>query len=83
MDYWRHVEWRRWGSWREFVAQLRAEARLWFIESGGPRHYAEVAYGPDDYLVFAARRPACPRRCWRSIVTVGCGSRCCIPTPAP
>ena len=61
MDYWRHVEWRRWGSWREFTEQLAADARLWFIESGGPRHYAEVAYGPDDYLVFGRETAGLPK----------------------
>ena len=61
MDYWCHVEWRRWGGWREFKAQLAADARLWFIESGGPRHYAEVAYGPDDYLVFGRETAGLPR----------------------
>jgi tRNA (cytidine/uridine-2'-O-)-methyltransferase len=52
MDYWEHVEWRRWRDWREFQHQLPAGTRLWFIESGGSKHYAEVAYQPDDYLVF-------------------------------
>jgi tRNA (cytidine/uridine-2'-O-)-methyltransferase len=61
MDYWQHVDWRRWRSWREFTAQLAADARLWFIESGGPRHYAEVAYGPDDYLVFGRETAGLPR----------------------
>ena len=77
MDYWRHVEWRRWGGWREFTAQLAADARLWFIESGGPRHYAEVTYGPDDYLVFGRETAGLPkalldenRDCWLRIPMV-------------
>ena len=61
MDYWKQVEWRRWGSWREFTAQLATGASMWFIESGGPRHYAEVAYGPDDYLVFGRETAGLPR----------------------
>src|SRR3954454_12118227 len=52
MDYWQQVEWKRWANWPAFREQVPAEAKLWFIESGGNRHYAEVAYGSDDYLVF-------------------------------
>ncbi len=61
MDYWRQVEWRRWRNWALFQASLASEARLWFIESGGPRHYAEVAYRPDDYLVFGRETAGLPR----------------------
>jgi tRNA (cytidine/uridine-2'-O-)-methyltransferase len=61
MDYWAHVEWRRWPGWREFQGQLPAGARLWFIESGGPKHYAEVNYQPEDYLVFGRETAGLPR----------------------
>jgi tRNA (cytidine/uridine-2'-O-)-methyltransferase len=61
MDYWRHVEWRRWASWTQFQTQLPSEARLWFIESDGPQHYAEVAYQPDDYLVFGRETAGLPK----------------------
>jgi tRNA (cytidine/uridine-2'-O-)-methyltransferase len=60
MDYWKHVEWRRWGSWREFTAHLVGGARLWFVESGGLRHYAEVEYGPGDFLVFGRETAGLP-----------------------
>jgi len=60
MDYWAQVEWRRWKNWPEFRAQLPASARWWLIESGGPRHYAEVAYEPDDYLVFGRETAGLP-----------------------
>lgn len=61
MDYWRHVEWRRWKSWAEFTSQLPAAAKLWFIESGGPRHYAEASYGPDDFLIFGRETAGLPK----------------------
>src|SRR5690349_4866478 len=51
MDYWQHVEWRRWLSWSEFQKQLSPDARLWFIESNGARHYAEVKFQANDYLI--------------------------------
>src|SRR5688572_25713706 len=52
MDYWQQVRWARWKHWAAFRAELPANACLWFVESHGPRHYAEAHYGPDDYLVF-------------------------------
>lgn len=60
MDYWRHVTWMRWPDWRVFTSKLPAHARLWFIESGGPRHYAEAAFAPDDYLVFGRETAGLP-----------------------
>jgi tRNA (cytidine/uridine-2'-O-)-methyltransferase len=62
MDYWEHVQWRRWPNWSEFQKQLPKEARLWFIESNGPRHYAEVKYEPDDYLVFGRETAGLPKQ---------------------
>ena len=61
MDYWAHVEWKRWRNWREFESQLGPAAALWFVESGGGRHYAEVAYGTDDYLVFGRETAGLPK----------------------
>ena len=52
MDYWRHVAWHRWASWKIFEQDLAPNARLWFIESGGPQLYTAADYAPDDYLVF-------------------------------
>ena len=60
MDYWTQVEWRRWASWTAFRVALPPAARPWFIESGGPRHYAEVSYAPDDYLVFGRETAGLP-----------------------
>ena len=61
MDYWEHVAWKRWKSWSEFIAGIPPEARLWFIESGGPKHYVEVNYGPEDYLVFGRETAGLPK----------------------
>lgn len=61
MDYWQQVEWRRWPNWPAFQSQAPPTARLWFIESGGPRHYAEVQFAPDDYLVFGRETAGLPK----------------------
>jgi tRNA (cytidine/uridine-2'-O-)-methyltransferase len=60
MDYWQQVTWHRWSSWIAFQEKLPAGARLWFIESAGPRRYSEVAFAPDDYLVFGRETAGLP-----------------------
>jgi tRNA (cytidine/uridine-2'-O-)-methyltransferase len=60
MDYWQHVEWRRWSGWPEFRKSLPIGARLWFIESGGPRLYSAVQFLPEDYLVFGRETAGLP-----------------------
>jgi tRNA (cytidine/uridine-2'-O-)-methyltransferase len=61
MDYWQHVTWQRWANWRAFAEKLPAGARLWLIESGGPQRYTDVAYAPDDYLVFGRETAGLPK----------------------
>jgi tRNA (cytidine/uridine-2'-O-)-methyltransferase len=61
MDYWQHVTWHQWKSWSEFAAGLPAGTRLWFIESGGGRHHAEVQFAPDDFLVFGRETVGIPK----------------------
>lgn len=61
LDYWEHLQWSRWKGWTEFHAALPGDARLWFVESGGPRHYAAVRYEPGDYLVFGRETAGLPQ----------------------
>lgn len=61
MDYWQHVEWHRCRNWAAFVGGLPVGARLWFIESGGPRRYTEVSFTAGDYLVFGRETAGLPR----------------------
>ena len=82
MDYWQHVEWHRWKSWATFQAALPADARLWFVESDGPRHYGEVSYSLDDYLVFGRETAGLPkslleqnRECWLRIPMFNAAAR--------
>jgi len=74
MDYWRHVEWRRWPSWAAFCNAVPDKARLWFVESKGPRLYSEVRFAAEDYLVFGRETAGLPRTllqersdCWLRI----------------
>ena len=62
MDYWRHVEWHRWKNWSAFAEELPAGARLWFIESNGPKIYSEVNFAPGDYLVLGRETAGLPKQ---------------------
>ncbi len=61
MDYWQQVEWRRWANWAAFRAGLPATARLWLVESNGPKLYTEAAYEAEDYLVFGRETAGLPK----------------------
>jgi tRNA (cytidine/uridine-2'-O-)-methyltransferase len=60
MDYWQHVNWRRWPNWPAFHSALPPIARLWFIESHGPRIYSEAQFTRGDYLVFGRETAGLP-----------------------
>ncbi len=62
MDYWQHVEWKRWANWNAFTEKLPANARLWFIESGGHKRYDQVKFSPADYLVFGRETVGLPKQ---------------------
>jgi tRNA (cytidine/uridine-2'-O-)-methyltransferase len=60
MDYWQHVEWHRWPNWTAFERRLPVGARLWFIESKGPKLYTEAKFSAADYLVFGRETAGLP-----------------------
>jgi tRNA (cytidine/uridine-2'-O-)-methyltransferase len=62
MDYWQQVEWHRWKNWTAFAAQVPADARLWFVECGGPKLYSEAKFSPQDYLVFGRETAGLPKQ---------------------
>jgi len=61
MDYWQHVEWNRWKNWGAFSQSLAPDARLWFVESNGPRLYSDAKFSADDYLVFGRETAGLPK----------------------
>jgi tRNA (cytidine/uridine-2'-O-)-methyltransferase len=61
MDYWQHVEWRRWNSWPQFEESLPQGSILWFVESNGPQRYSDVQYRPSDYLIFGRETAGIPK----------------------
>ncbi len=61
MDYWQQVRWHRWPNWAAFAGQLPTGARLWFVESDGPRLYTEAHFAAEDYLVFGRETAGLPK----------------------
>ncbi|HXT10738.1 MAG TPA: tRNA (cytidine(34)-2'-O)-methyltransferase [Candidatus Angelobacter sp.] len=62
MDYWQHVEWHRWKNWSAFAQSLAPSARLWFVESNGPKIYSNAKFLADDYLVFGRETAGLPKQ---------------------
>jgi tRNA (cytidine/uridine-2'-O-)-methyltransferase len=60
LDYWQQLDWHRWPNWTAFQKQLPVEARLWLVESKGPRSYGEATFAPGDYLVFGRETAGLP-----------------------
>ncbi|MCX7872248.1 MAG: tRNA (cytidine(34)-2'-O)-methyltransferase [Verrucomicrobiae bacterium] len=60
MDYWKYVNLKEWNCWKEFEQNLPAGAKLWFVESGGPKSYTDVKYSMNDYLVFGRESAGIP-----------------------
>lgn len=60
MDYWAEVEWHRWPDWQLLVDRWGGVGQWWLLESGGPRRYSEVRYGPEDFLVFGRETAGLP-----------------------
>ncbi len=65
MDYWHHVAWHRWPDWETFRHALPGNARLWLVESTGPRLYTESSFAADDYLVFGRETAGLPKKLLR------------------
>jgi tRNA (cytidine/uridine-2'-O-)-methyltransferase len=61
LDYWPHLHWHRWTNWSEFEKQIPFDARLWLIESNGPKNYAAVQYAANDYLIFGRETAGLPK----------------------
>jgi len=82
MDYWQHLAWQRWPNWTEFAQQLPANARMWFVESNGPKLYSEATFMADDYIVFGRETAGVPKQlleqhrdCWLRIPMFNTESR--------
>ena len=61
MDYWQHLQWRRWPDWPSFLQHHGPSPRIWFIEQRAPRPYHAVRFEPGDILAFGRESTGLPR----------------------
>lgn len=61
MDYWQHVDWKRWKNWEVFAAAAGQSARFWFIEEGGATRYSDAKFEAKDYLIFGRETAGLPK----------------------
>ncbi|MCF7669246.1 MAG: tRNA (cytidine(34)-2'-O)-methyltransferase [Verrucomicrobia bacterium] len=61
MDYWSDVKWKLWPDWVSFQNNIPQGARLWLVESNGPRRYSDVKYRAGDYIVLGRETAGLPK----------------------
>ena len=59
MDYWHLLDVHRYMNFQDFQAQ-NPGAKIWMATTKARQSYAEVAYGPDDYIMFGRESAGIP-----------------------
>lgn len=59
MDYWHRLDVRRYTNFEEFL-ERNPKARIWMATTKARNAYTEVAYGPDDYIMFGKESAGIP-----------------------
>ncbi|MDC7218580.1 MAG: tRNA (uridine(34)/cytosine(34)/5-carboxymethylaminomethyluridine(34)-2'-O)-methyltransferase TrmL [Spirochaetales bacterium] len=59
LDYWELLDIHHYHSWEEFLSQ-NGEAQLYFATTKAKKHYAQVDYGENTYLVFGPESRGLP-----------------------
>ncbi len=59
MDYWHQLEVHRYMNFQEFQ-ELHPGAKIWMATTKARHVYTEVAYGPDDYIMFGKESAGIP-----------------------
>jgi len=60
LDYWKDVDLQVWENWKEFLASVDAEARVYFLTTKTNRPHWEGAFKEGDYLVFGCETKGLP-----------------------
>ncbi|MCL2405486.1 MAG: tRNA (cytidine(34)-2'-O)-methyltransferase [Defluviitaleaceae bacterium] len=79
MDYWYKIDVREHNNFAHFVEAIGTpHSRIYLVETGGNKTYADVKYSPNDYIVFGSETAGLPpalldeyRDCVVSIPMVG------------
>ena len=59
MDYWEHLDVRRYDDYREFC-EKNPDAKIWFATTKAKHIYTDVQFGPDDYIMFGKESAGIP-----------------------
>ena len=66
MDYWEHLDVRRHMNYATFLEnvkedlQAHPEAKIWYCTTKAEKSYADVSFGPEDYLMFGKESAGIP-----------------------
>ncbi len=59
MDYWEHLDVRRYVNFEEFL-EKNPSAKIWMATTKAKYVYTDVSYGPDDYIMFGKESAGIP-----------------------
>lgn len=59
MDYWEHLDVRRYVNFEEFL-EKNPSAKIWMATTKAKHVYTDVSYGPDDYIMFGKESAGIP-----------------------
>ena len=59
MDYWEHLDVRRYINFEEFL-EKNPNAKIWMATTKAKHVYTEVQFGPDDYIMFGKESAGIP-----------------------
>jgi tRNA (cytidine/uridine-2'-O-)-methyltransferase len=59
LDYWHEMDIRIYNDFQSFISK-NSNARLWFAETYGDKHYHQAEYRDGDYLVFGKETTGIP-----------------------
>ena len=59
MDYWEHLDVHRYMNFEEF-RQMNPNAKIWMATTKAKHVYTDVAFGPDDFIMFGKESAGIP-----------------------
>lgn len=59
MDYWEHLDVRRYDDYRDFC-EKNPDAKIWFATTKAKHIYTDVQFGPNDYIMFGKESAGIP-----------------------
>ena len=59
MDYWEHLDVRRYINFEEFL-EKNPNAKIWMATTKAKHVYSDVKFGPDDYIMFGKESAGIP-----------------------